>query len=84
MRKPNFVAWEQQKCRPACAYWSVHPHSLISTFVIHLLGSKISKLASGKMAIFSLVSVAEQVGLIPIWFEDHEEASVDIILPSSE
>ena len=39
------------------------PCSLISAFVIRLLGSFISKLTSGKISIFKLVSVAEQAGL---------------------
>ena len=36
---------------------------LISTFVICLLKRQISKLASRKISVFLLVSVAEQVGL---------------------
>ena len=39
-----------------------HPHSLISTFVIRLLKSIISKLATSKISIFLLVSVAEETG----------------------
>ena len=41
----------------------VHPRSLISAFVICLLESKISKLASRKILIFHLVSASEQVRL---------------------
>ena len=49
--------WEQQSAdQPA------HPHSLISTFVIRLLKSIISKLATSKISIFLLVSVAEETG----------------------
>ena len=39
------------------------PHSLISTFVIHLLESIISKFAKSEFSIFWLVSVAEETGL---------------------
>ena len=38
-------------------------HSLISAFVIRLLESIISKLATSKISIFKLVSVAEETGL---------------------
>ena len=41
----------------------VHPHSLISTFVIPLLESIISRLGRSDISIFQLVSVAEQAGL---------------------
>ena len=37
----SLVVWEQQRCRPACA--GAHPRSLISTFVIGLLESIISR-----------------------------------------
>ena len=40
-----------------------HARSLISTFVICLLKSIISRLATGKISIFKLVSVAEETGL---------------------
>ena len=40
-----------------------HLRSIVSTFVVHLLDSITSKLASCKISIFLLVSVAEQVGL---------------------
>ena len=40
-----------------------HLRSLISTFVIHLLESIISKLAMSEISIFLLVSAAEQAGL---------------------
>ena len=49
---------EQQRCRPAA-----HLHSLISAFVIHLLKSIISGLATSEISLFYLVSVAEQTGL---------------------
>ena len=42
-----------------------HPCSLISPFVICLLESIISKLATSKILIFQLVSVAEETGLSP-------------------
>ena len=40
----------------------VHPHSLISVFVIRSLESKITKLAA-RISLFYLVSVAKQAGL---------------------
>ena len=40
-----------------------HPHSLTSTLVICCLESTISKLAISKIAIFKLVSVADESGL---------------------
>ena len=40
-----------------------HPRSLISAFVIRLLGSIIAQPATSKLSIFQLVSVAEQPGL---------------------
>ena len=40
-----------------------HSCSLISKFVIHLLESIISRLATSEISIFYLVSVAEQAGL---------------------
>ena len=40
-----------------------HPHSLVSAFVIRLLESIISRLATSEISIFYLVSVAEQAGL---------------------
>ena len=40
-----------------------HPRSLISTLVIRVLESTISKLATSKISFFKLVSVAEQAGL---------------------
>ena len=42
---------------------SVHPRSLISTFVIRLLESIIFRLATGVILIFLLVSVTEETGL---------------------
>ena len=41
----------------------MHPCSLISAFVIHLLESFISRPATSKISIFYLVSVAEETGL---------------------
>ena len=40
-----------------------HPHSLISAFVIRLLESIITKLATNEISIFYLASVAEQASL---------------------
>ena len=40
-----------------------HPRSLISAFVIRLLESIISRLATNEISFFYLVSVAEQAGL---------------------
>ena len=40
-----------------------HPPSLISAFVICILESSISKLATSGISFFKLVSVAEQAGL---------------------
>ena len=40
-----------------------HAGSLISAFVIHLLESIISRLATSEISLFKLVSVAEQTGL---------------------
>ena len=40
-----------------------HPHSLISAFVIRLLKNIISKLATSKISLFLLVSVAEETGM---------------------
>ena len=40
-----------------------HPRSLFSAFVIHLLGSIISKLSTSEISIFQLVSATEETGL---------------------
>ena len=45
------------------AYQPALPRKLISTFVIRLLESIISRLAAGHISIFLLVSVAEETGL---------------------
>ena len=42
---------------------SAHPRSLISAFVICFLESNICKLATDKISIFYLVSVAEETGM---------------------
>ena len=47
----------------------VHSRSLISAFVICLLESSISKLATSKMSIFYLVPVAVDTGLSLIFLE---------------
>ena len=54
VRKPFFEVWEQKRRRP---------HRLISTFVICFLESIVSKLATGEISIFQLVSVAMETGL---------------------
>ena len=41
----------------------VHPHRLINAFVIYILESTISILATSEISIFLLVSVAEETGL---------------------
>ena len=43
--------------------------SLISAFVIRLLESVVSKLATSKISLFKVVSVAEQAGLGMTWAE---------------
>ena len=58
--------------RKTCLQWfanskgadqPAHPSSLISAFVIRLLESVISRLATNEILFFYLVSVAEQAGL---------------------
>ena len=44
-------AWEQQR------------HILLSALVIHFLESIVSKLATGEISIFQLVSLASEIGL---------------------
>ena len=51
----------------------MHTHSLISAFVIHLLESIISKLATTKFSIYFLVSVAEETGLSPVLSKPHRQ-----------
>ena len=46
-----------------------HSRSLISTFVLRFLESNISKLATGEISIFYLVSVAEELGFSLALFE---------------
>ena len=46
-----------------------HPHSLISTFVVHCLDRIISTLAISIISRLQLVSEAEQAGLSLIWSE---------------
>ena len=50
-----------------------HPHSLISTFVVHCLDSKIRILALPKVSRFWLVSVAEQASLNFTWSKISED-----------
>ena len=62
-RKPVFGG-----LRTTGAYQPAHMHSLISAFVIRFLKSIISKLASSKISVFLLVSVAELTGLnLALW-----------------
>ena len=58
-RKPVFRGFEKNKSADQPA----HLHRLISTIIICLFESIISKLATGKILIFWLVSVAEETGL---------------------
>ena len=58
-RKPVFGGFANNKGTEQPA----HPCSLISVFVNGLLESIISKLATSKISIFLLVSVAEETGL---------------------
>ena len=58
-RKPVFGGFVNNKGTDQ----SVHPHSMISTFVIRLLESIIFRLATSGISIFKLVSVAKQTGL---------------------
>ena len=44
-----------------------HPHSLISTFVVHCLDSTISLVSISEMSSLYLASVAAQTGLSPTW-----------------
>ena len=44
-----------------------HPRSLISTFVVRCLDSKIPVLANSKISRFQLASVAAQAGLSLAW-----------------
>ena len=46
----------------AYVYFILHPRNLISTFVIRLLESIISRLAMSEISLFYIVSVAEQAG----------------------
>ena len=40
-----------------------HPRSLFSAFVIRFLESTLTKLSTGEISVFKLVSVAEETGL---------------------
>ena len=50
-----------------------HPRSLISTFVVRCLDSKISILAISKVSRFQLASIAEQAGLNVTWLKITED-----------
>ena len=50
-----------------CADQAAHPRSLISAYVIHRMERFTSKLATSKIAIFYIVSVADKAGLGPAW-----------------
>ena len=56
-----------------------HPRSLISVFVIPVLESIISKLASSEFSIFWRVSVAEHTGLGKTWSEPCRQFSRDVV-----
>ena len=58
--KPDFAACEQQRRKSAA-----HPGSLINTFIIRFLlnGIMYLTIATRKLPIFLLVSIAEQTGL---------------------
>ena len=56
-RKPDFVAWEKQRHRPACT--STQSDQCL---YVCFLESVVYKLATCKVSIFYLVSVAEQTG----------------------
>ena len=74
-RKPVFWVCEQQRRRPACA--SAQSDQLLCYCYLE---SNISKLATSKISIFQLVSVAEQAGLSET-LEDrfsHKEAQIYI------
>ena len=66
VRKPDFVACEQQMCIPTCTSDCC---TLISALVIFSLEGTINKFARCKISIFKLVSVAEQTGLNFTWSE---------------
>ena len=68
----SYSSWYGRQCEKTCLRGfanntgtdqPVHPRSLISAFVIRLLESIICKLATDKISIFKLVSVAEETGL---------------------
>ena len=63
------LRWFENK---RCTHQPVHPHSLISAFVIHLLESIISRLTTSEISNFKLVSVAEQVVLNLAFSEPQE------------
>ena len=50
-------------CHNKGADQPAHPCILTSAFVIHLLETIISRLATSKISLFQLISVAEQAGL---------------------
>ena len=60
MRKPVFSGLRKTKVQTSL-------RSLVRTFVIHLLESIISKLATSETSISYLVSVAEQADLSLTW-----------------
>ena len=55
---------------------SAHPHSLISAFVICLMEYITSKLATSKISLFYLASVAEEAGLSLTFSETPETGFV--------
>ena len=61
-RKPDYVACEQQRCRPA-----LHLFSLIGTFIICSYESIVVKFSACKISLLWLVSLVEQADLSLIW-----------------
>ena len=66
----NNINWASRRenlslgvCKNKGANQPAQPRRVISAFVFHLLESIISRLATRKISIFYLVSVAEQAGL---------------------
>ena len=54
---------KKKTCFPGFVNNKAADHSLISAFVIHVMESIISYLATSKISIFQLVSAADQTGL---------------------
>ena len=63
------VRLEPAALRSRVKHSTTEPLRSLSTFVIHLLESIVSKVNTSKISIFYLVSVAEQVVLSMTWLE---------------